>query len=75
MTVNARLVALLVTTNVITYAALVSLTRERTRQQHRYVALHNTMMYLIHIMEEQGMDLSEFDAIALQAIIEEQDAS
>lgn len=75
MSVNARLVALLVTTNVITYAALVATTRERARQQQRYVALHNTMNYVIHIMEEQGIDLSEFDAIALQAIIEEQDAS
>jgi hypothetical protein len=75
MSVNSRLVALLVTTNVITYAALVLTTRERAKQQHRYVALHNTMMYLIHVMEEQGIDLSEFDAIALQAIIEEQDAS
>lgn len=75
MSVNARLVALLVTTNVITYAALVSLTRERARQQHRYVTLHNTTTYMLHILEEHGIELDEFDAIALQAIIEEHNAS
>ena len=75
MSVNARLVALLITTNVITYAALVATTKERTRQQRRYVALHNTTSYMLHIMEEHGINLDEFDAIALQAIIEEQDAS
>jgi hypothetical protein len=75
MSVNTRLVALLITTNVITYVALVSLTRERVKQQRRYVALHNTMRYVVHIMEEHGIDLSEFDAIALQAILEEHNAS
>lgn len=75
MSVNSRLVALLVTTNVITYVALVSVTRERRRQQLRYVALHNTTNYMLHLIEEHGISLSEFDAIALQAIIEEHNAS
>jgi hypothetical protein len=75
MSVNSRLVALLVTTNVITYVALVSVTKERVRQQRRYIALHNTANYMLHLMDEHGINLSEFDVIALQAIIEEQNAS
>jgi hypothetical protein len=33
------------------------------------------MKYVVHIMEEHGVDLDEFDAIALQAIMEEKNAS
>ena len=75
MTNHARfLIGILAVTNIASYISGRTILKQLETVMSEYTKLHKTAMYMVSVLEEQDIDLSEFDLIALKALREEDDA-
>jgi hypothetical protein len=71
---NARiLIGALCVNQLVLYIAARKIQKELERQRQRYMTLHEITTYIIHMCDEQGIDLSDFDLIALGFLKEKHD--
>ena len=75
MSTNTRLIALLVTSNIITYASGIVLANKLLKERYKYEKLYEMSGYLVDIIEKNDIELNEFDVIALGNLQREHDAS
>lgn len=65
----------LVGSNITLFLLARALSRELRWQRLQYKKLYGATEYLMHIIEEEGIDLSEFDLIALEILSGDNNAS
>jgi len=65
----------LIGSNIALYLLARSLSRELRWQRLQYKKLHDVTQYMMHILEEQNVDISEFDWIALDLLSGDNHAS
>lgn len=73
---NARqVIAVLVATNLITYASAIAILRALRKQDRRHKKLAEMILYLSDLIEKHDVPLTEFDAIVLSQIAKEHNAA
>ena len=68
---RSHVVGFLVCSNILTYISAVIIAARLNQEMLRYKKLNEATEYMIHILEEHGVDLSEFDWIALNDLAED----
>jgi hypothetical protein len=63
-------IAILIGTNIVSYLCNASLMRQLVKEKRQYKNLHAFSHYLMAKMEENEVELTEFDLIALRTFIE-----
>lgn len=69
------IIAILTITQVATYISLVNTMINLKKEKRRYKKLYDLTHYVLDVAEKQGVNIGEFDLIALQAISEGNDVS
>ena len=59
------IIVFLIGTNILTGVAAYSLRAHARKQRELNIQAHNVTGYLVHMLEENGVSISEFDLIAL----------
>lgn len=67
---TVAIVAGLVGTNLVAYGCVVRIMKAYKEERRRFKKLHELTTYLINKLEEENVDFSEFDLIALGLIRE-----
>jgi hypothetical protein len=62
---NQLLIGGLVISNIALLASVKAVVKNLEKQKHDYKKLHNMMEYMVNIIEENEIELSEFDMVAL----------
>ena len=77
MTNQKAVIVTLIGTNILTAVAAYSLRAHARKMRENAEQSHNVTGYLVHMLEENGVTISEFDLIALgnmaEVIIKEDD--
>jgi hypothetical protein len=68
------IIGVLAFTNIATYISGRIILSKLENVLHEYSKLYKTTVYMIDILEERGIDLTEFDLIVLKSLREENDA-
>jgi uncharacterized protein YabE (DUF348 family) len=68
------IIGVLAFTNIAAYISSRIILKQLNSVLHEYSKLYKTTVYMIDILEERGIDLTEFDLIALKSLREDNDA-